>query len=129
MSNSFYKPVVGEVLVAAGDNFILQNRNMNSSLALGAAAGTAFYFSKNIAKMLPKQSGGDNAMYDVVTLETRIGEIGIAGLGGFALNKFVLNNDIRPNEMLQKIGLIVVADFVSEYIDDYMASRPMSFLK
>lgn len=129
MSNSFYKPVVGAVLVAAGDNFILQNRNMNSSLALGAAAGTAFYFSKNIAKMLPKQSGGDNAMYDVVTLETRIGEIGIAGLGGFALNKFVLNNDIRPNEMLQKIGLIVVADFVSEYIDDYMASRPMSFLK
>ena len=102
---------------------------MNSSLALGAAAGTAFYFSKNIAKMLPKQSGGDNAMYDVVTLETRIGEIGIAGLGGFALNKYVLNNDIRPNEMLQKIGLIVVADFVSEYIDDYMASRPMAFLK
>ena len=50
MSNSFYKPVVGAVLVAAGDNFILQNRNMNSSLALGAAAGTAFYFSKNIAK-------------------------------------------------------------------------------
>ena len=129
MSNSFYKPVIGAALVVAGDNFILQNRNMNSSLALGAAAGTAFYFSKNIAKMLPKQSGGDNAMYDVVTLETRIGEIGIAGLGGFALNKFVLNNDIRPNEMLQKIGLIVVADFVSEYIDDYMASRPMAFLK
>ena len=129
MSNSFYKPVIGAALVVAGDNFILQNRNMNSSLALGAAAGTAFYFSKNIAKMLPKQSGGDNAMYDVVTLETRIGEIGIAGLGGFALNKFVLNNDIRPNEMLQKIGLIVVADFVSEYIDDYMFGREMAFLK
>ena len=129
MSNSFYKPVIGAALVVAGDNFILQNRNMNSSLALGAAAGTAFYFSKNIAKMLPKQSGGDNAMYDVVTLETRIGEIGIAGLGGFALNKFVLNNDIRPNEMLQKIGLIVVADFVSEYIDDYANSRELAFFK
>ena len=65
MSNSFYKPVVGAALVVAGDNLILQNRNMNSSLVLGAAAGTAFYFSKNIAKMLPNQTGGNNATYDV----------------------------------------------------------------
>ena len=129
MSNSFYKPVIGAALVVAGDNFILQNRNMNSSLALGAATGTAFYLSKNIVKMLPNVSSGDNAMYDVKTLETRLGEIGVAGLGGYAINKFVLNNDIRPNEMLQKIGLIVVADFVSEYIDDYMSNRPMEFLK
>ena len=63
MSNSFYKPVVGAALVVAGDNLILQNRNMNSSLALGAAAGTAFYLSKNIVKMLPSQSSGNNAIY------------------------------------------------------------------
>ena len=129
MSNSFYKPVVGAALVVAGDNLILQNRNMNSSLVLGAAAGTAFYLSKNIAKMLPNQSGGNNAMYDVKTLETRLGEIGIASIGGYALNKFVLNNELRPNDMLQKVGLIVAADFVSEYVDDYLNSRPMEFLK
>jgi hypothetical protein len=129
MSNSFYKPVVGAALVVAGDNLILQNRNMNSSLALGAAAGTAFYFSKNIAKLLPNQTGGNNAMYDVKTLETRLGEIGIASIGGYALNKFVLNNDLRPDDMLQKVGLIVAADFVSEYVDDYMSNRPMEFLK
>ena len=102
MSNSFYKPVVGAALVVAGDNLILQNRNMNSSLALGAAAGTAFYLSKNIVKMLPSQTAGNNAMYDVKTLETRLGEIGLAGLGGYALNKYVLNNDLRPNDILQK---------------------------
>jgi hypothetical protein len=56
-------------------------------------------------------------MYDVKTLETRLAEVGIAGLGGYALNKFVLNNDLRPNDMLQKIALIVGADFVSEYVD------------
>ena len=129
MSNSFYKPVVGAALVVAGDNLILQNRNMNSSLALGAAAGTVFYLSKNIVKLLPNQSGGDNAMYDVKTLETRLAEVGIAGLCGYALNKFVLNNDLRPNDMLQKIALIVGADFVSEYVDDYMSGRPLAFLK
>ena len=129
MSNSFYKPVVGAALVVAGDNLILQNRNMKSSLALGAAAGTAFYLSKNIVKLLPNQSGGNNAMYDVKTLETRLAEVGIAGLGGYALNKFVLNNDLRPNDMLQKIALIVGADFVSEYVDNYMSGRPLAFLK
>ena len=129
MSNSFYKPVVGAALVVAGDNLILQNRNMNSSLALGAAAGTAFYLSKNIVKLLPNQSGGNNAMYDVKTLETRLGDISIAALGGYALNKFVLNNDLRPNDMLKKVGLIVAADFVSEYVDDYLTGRPLAFLK
>ena len=58
-----------------------------------------------------------------------VGEIGIAGLGGYALNKFVLNNDLRPNDMLQKVGLIVAADFVSEYVDDYMSGRELAFLK
>ncbi len=42
MSNSFYKPVVGAALVDASDKLNLQNRNLNSSLALGAAVGTAF---------------------------------------------------------------------------------------
>jgi hypothetical protein len=41
----------------------------------------------------------------------------------------VLNNDIRPNDLLQKAGVIVAADFISEYIDDYMNNRPLSFLK
>jgi hypothetical protein len=68
-------------------------------------------------------------MYDVKTLETRLAEVGIAGLGGYALNKFVLNNDLRPNDMLQKVGLIVAADFVSEYVDDYLSGRPLEFLK
>ena len=68
-------------------------------------------------------------MYDVKTLETRLGEFGIAALGGYALNKYLLNNDLRPNDMLQKIALIVGADFVSEYVDDYMSGRPLAFLK
>ena len=68
-------------------------------------------------------------MYDVKTFETRLGEIGIASIGGYALNKFVLNNDMQTNDMLQKVGLIVAADFVSEYVDDYMSGRELAFFK
>ena len=40
-----------------------------------------------------------------------------------------MNNDLRPNDLLQKVGVILAADFVAEYIDDYMNNRPLSFLK
>lgn len=130
MSNSFYKPVVGAALVAAGDNLILQNQNINSNLALGAAAGVAFYLSPNIAKMLPSQSSANNSMYDMKTLETRLAEIALAAGGGFAINNFVLRNpSFRRDDYIQKIGLIVAADFVAEYVDDYMNNRALAFLK
>jgi hypothetical protein len=28
-----------------------------------------------------------------------------------------------------KVGVIAAADFISEYLDDYIAGRPLSFLK
>ena len=44
-------------------------------------------------------------------------------------NKFALKNDLKPNELIQKIGIIVAADFVGEYIDDYISGRPLSFFR
>ena len=40
-----------------------------------------------------------------------------------------INNDMQTNDMLQKVGLIVAADFVSEYVDDYLSGRPLEFFK
>ena len=68
-------------------------------------------------------------MIDVKTLETRMLEVSLGTAATYGINKFVLNNDIRPNDLLQKAGVIVAADFISEYIDDYMNNRPLSFLK
>lgn len=129
MSNNLYKPLVGAALVAAGDNMILQNRNFNSSLALGAAAGVAFYIAPNVVKMLPSQKSGNNSMYDAKTLEERLIEIVLAGGGGYALNRFALNNDLRPNDIAQKLALILGADVISEYFNEYMTGKPLSFLK
>ena len=36
---------------------------------------------------------------------------------------------MQPNDILQKVGLIVAADFFSEYVDDYLSGRPLEFLK
>ena len=102
---------------------------MNSSLYFGAAGVTGLFASQLIVPMLPNNQGTLSNMVDTKTLETRVLEVGLGTGATFAINKFVLNNDIRPNDLLQKAGVIVAADFISEYIDDYMNNRALSFLK
>jgi len=77
-----------------------------------------------VVPMIPNQGSG--GMVDPKTLEERILEIGRAV---YSINRFVLNNDLRPNDLMMKAGVIAAADFISEYIDDYLAGRPLSFLK
>ena len=127
MSN--LKPfLVGGIIVAA-DKMILNQQDMNSSLYFGIAGVAGIYAAQNLAQMLPSNQGQISTMIDVKTLETRMLEIGVGAGATYAINKFALNNDLRPNDLLQKIGVIVAADFVAEYIDDYMNNRPLSFLK
>ena len=127
MSN--LKPfLVGGIIVAA-DKMILNQQDMNSSLYFGVAGVAGIYAAQNLAQMLPSNQGQISTMIDVKTLETRMLEIGVGAGATYAINKFALNNDLRPNDLLQKIGVIVAADFVAEYIDDYMNNRPLSFLK
>ena len=127
MSN--LKPfLVGGIIVAA-DKMILNQQDMKSSLYFGIAGVAGIYAAQNLAQMLPSNQGQISTMIDVKTLETRMLEIGVGAGATYAINKFALNNDLRPNDLLQKIGVIVAADFVAEYIDDYMNNRPLSFLK
>ena len=127
MSN--LKPfLVGGIIVAA-DKFVLNQQDMNSSLYFGVAGVAGLFASQLLVPMLPNNQGTFSNMVDTKTLETRVLEVGLGTGATFAINKFVLNNDIRPNDLLQKAGVIVAADFIAEYIDDYMNNRPLSFLK
>jgi hypothetical protein len=127
MSN--LKPFVTGGVIVALDKFVLNQPDMNSSLYFGVAGVVGIYAGQNLAQMLPSNQGQISTMIDVKTLETRMIEVGVGAGATYAINKFALNNDLRPNDLLQKIGIIVAADFVAEYIDDYMNNRPLSFLK
>ena len=78
--------------------------------------------------MLPSNQGQISTMIDVKTLETRMLEVSLGSASTYAINKFALKNDLKPNELIQKVGIIVAADLVGEYIDDYMNNRALSFL-
>ena len=127
MSN--LKPFLTGGAIVALDKFVLNQQNMNSSLYFGVAGVAGMFAAQLLVPMLPNNQGTFSNMVDTKTLETRVLEVGLGTGATFAINKFVLNNDIRPNDLLQKAGVIVAADFIGEYIDDYMNNRPLSFLK
>ena len=124
-----YKPFFAGALIVAADKLILMQPDMNSSLYFGLAGFAGIFAAQYIAPMLPNNQAQISTMLDTKTLETRVLEIAIATGVTYGINKAVLNNDLRPNDLLQKVGVILAADFVAEYIDDYMNNRPLSFLK
>ena len=128
MSNSNLKPFLVGGLIVAADKFILNQPNMNSSLYFGAFGIIGIYLAQNLKQMLPSNQGQISTMIDVKTLETRMLEVSLGAGATYAINKFALKTYLKPNELIQKVGVIVAADFIGEYLDDYIARRPLSFL-
>ena len=120
------KPLVRGATIVALDKFVMKTQNMNESLYFGLAGAVGAYGGAMVAKAipLPLPSG---EYFDGKTLEMRIAEIGIGAGVGYALNKYAMKNDFNSRNMLNKLGLLAAADFISEYAVDYMQGRKLSF--
>jgi hypothetical protein len=126
-SNLSLKPILTGGVIVAIDKFALKQQNMNSSLYFGLAGAVGIFAAQMVVPMIPKQ--GSAGMIDFKTLETRVLEVGLGAGATYGINRFVLHNDLRPNDLLMKVGVIAAADFIGEYLDDYIAGRPLSFFK
>ena len=128
-SNSLTKPLITGALVIAGDKFLFEEPDMTKSLYFGAATAAGISAATQIANMagnlLP--NFGTSGFVDSKTLEIRILEVGLGASAAYGLNRYVLKNDFQYNQMLNKLVLIAGADFVGEYITDYLDNRPLSF--
>jgi len=131
MSNSnFIKAMAMAGCVVADAKFLLGESDMNKSLYLGAAGAAGVYAAGLLAPMLPLDSMlPDGSFTDSKTLELRLVEVAGAVGASYVINKYVLKNDPFINIQYDKLALLAGADFVSEYIDDYLAGRPLSFFK
>ena len=131
MSNSnFIKPIAMAGCVIAGDKFLLGENDMNRSLFFGAAGAVGVYAAGLIAPMIPLETMLPDGSYtDAKTLEIRLLEVSVSAGVGFVVNKFVLKNELYIDQELKKLAVLAAADFASEYIDDYIAGRTLSFFK
>jgi hypothetical protein len=125
-NNAFMKPLITGALVVAGDKFLMKEQDMTKSLYFGAATAAGVYTASMIASALPVivPSGG---FVDGKTLEIRLAEIGLGAGASYALNRLLLKNDYQYSQMINKLGLIAGADFIAEYVTDYLENRPLSF--
>ena len=126
--SSNLKPILTGGVIVLLDKFVLNQPDMTSSIYFGLAGTAGIFAAQNIVPMLPAQPSL-STMIDTKTLESRVLEIGLGAGATYGINRFILNNDLRPNDLMQKVAIIAVADFISEYVDDYMSNRPLSFLK
>ena len=120
--SSNLKPLITGACIVAIDKYALNQQKLNSSLYFGLAGAVGIFAAQIVTPMIPKQGSG--TMIDPRTLEGRILEVGLGAGATYGINRFVLNNDLRPNELMMKVAVIGAADFIAEYVDDYLASRP-----
>jgi hypothetical protein len=125
--SSNLKPLITGAVIVALDKYAMNQQNLNNSLYFGLAGAVGIFGAQIVTPMIPKQGSG--TMIDPRTLEGRILEVGLGAGATYGINRFVLNNDLRPNDLMMKVAVIAGADFIAEYIDDYLAGRPLSFLK
>ena len=125
--SSNLKPILAGAVIVAIDKYALNQQNLNNSIYFGIAGAVGIFGAQIVTPMIPNQGSG--TMIDPRTLGGRVLEVGLGTGATYALNKFVFLNDLNPNDLMMKVGVIVAADFVAEYIDDYLAGRPLSFLK
>jgi len=120
------KPIVMGATIVALDKLVMKTTNINESLYFGLAGAVGVYTGGMVAKAmpLPLPSG---EYFDGKTLEMRIAEIGIGAGVGYALNKYALKNDYNSKNMLNKLGILAVSDFIAEYAVDYIQGRKLSF--
>jgi len=124
--STLLKPLAMGAVVVALDKFVMKNQNMNESLYFGLAGAVGAYGGAMVAKAMPLPlPSGD--YFDGKTLEMRIAEIGIGAGVGYALNRYALKNDFNQKNMLNKLGILAAADFISEYAIDYMQGRKLAF--
>ena len=132
MSSSDYivKPGATAGIAILIDQFFFNESDLTKSLTFGASAGAGAYLGMMIGSSLPDLS---------TTLPTFLGngkglmqravEIGSGTGASYVINKYVMKNSSYKENIMNKIGAIIVADLAGEYISDYIAGRPLSFIE
>jgi len=130
MSNTCfdYSPLFSGIAVFGLYQFVLGEGSIRRSAYLAGATIGGIYAGQVLAPMVPFYSSlPSTTLYNNKTLELRLLELGLGAGGAYALTKFT---PIRytSNEFASKVGIIVAGSVAGSYLNEYMCSKPLSYL-
>ena len=132
-SQKNFKAMVAFGVSASIDKFIYKSPNIKNTLILGSVAAAANYIGSTIQEnnMIPSLQvieAYNTETINIKTIEQRIIEISLSGLGAYTLNNQILKN-MRSNLSIQDcLMLFAVPSVVAEYVTDYMFNQKLSYL-
>ena len=130
MNASYVKPAAAAGVAFLLDQYVLKNQDQQSSMYFAGASGAGILAAGLLSPYLPDLSKTvtTTAFYNANTVEQRILEIGLSAGVGYAVNTYVLKNSSYNEDTTKRLMVIAAADFISEYITDYVTAQPLSYL-
>ena len=128
-----FKAVIAFGVSASIDKFIYKSPNVKNTLIMASIASASNYIASTLqeSNMIPSISIAETYNTDninIKTIEQRIIEISLSGLGAYTVNNQILKN-MRPNLSIQDCLMLFVApSIVAEYITDFMFGQKLSYL-
>ena len=128
-----FKSLVAFGVSASIDKFVYRSPNIKNTLLLASVAGASNYIASSLQEnnMIPSLQiiqAYNSETINIKTIEQRIIEISLSGLGAYTVNNQILKN-MRPNLTIQDcVMLFVVPSVIAEYCTDYMFGQKLSYL-
>ena len=119
------KPIVTGLIAAAGEHYILNQTNLQNNAIFGATIGTSTLASQLIGNMIPNNAFNLPLLGNGKGLENRILELAFNAGGGYAVNRYVFNNDFAQYLSYQRILIILGADMAGSWVSDALGNKPL----
>ena len=122
------RPVIVGVTSIVLDKYLLGEAEMMKSVYFGGVVAAGVYASEWVAPMIALDLPSANkTLYNGKTLSTRLIELAVASGGVFVVNKYMLLNDTYRDEVMKRVGVILLSDIAGTYATEYINGQPMSF--
>lgn len=127
MSNSLVpeyvtKPAIASLIVFGLNRFVLK-QSTKESLIFSASVGAGIAVGSVVGSKVPI-TDSKKTWYNEKLVATRTIEVA-SGLGASVAVNRLVNTSGAP--LMKQVGVILLADFASEYVCDYLNGRPLGF--
>jgi hypothetical protein len=131
-SHTFIKSATAGVIAAGLDNYLNNTARTNPQIiarnaTFGAiVAGSIIssdYIAPTFTHLVPIP---DTALFSGKTLEHRLIEVSLGTSAALLVNTFVFQ--ASRGTLMSQAGIVLLSDFIGEYVADYAKSKPLSYL-